>query len=94
MFIVLAILGICITIEKLNVWQSRMYIHTPGWHTIDSITSFPSLSLGGTGGAVGGSGLPSGSAAGSVVGVKDSWCLQHVWRLFAVLFSHERQPAM
>jgi len=37
-FIALAILGICIMIEKLSVRMQRMFIHTPGWHTIYFIT--------------------------------------------------------
>jgi len=42
--IALAILGICIMTEKLSVGMWRMYIHTPGWHTIYFIT-FISVSV-------------------------------------------------
>jgi len=37
-FNVLAILGICIMIEKLSVEKRRMYIYTPGWRTFYFIT--------------------------------------------------------
>jgi len=36
--IALAILGICIMIEKWSVGTQRMYIHTQGWHTFYFIT--------------------------------------------------------
>jgi len=36
--IVLAILGIWITIAKLTIGMQRMYIHTRGWHTFYFIT--------------------------------------------------------
>jgi len=36
--ITLAILGICIMIQKLCVGMPRMYINTPGWHTFNFIT--------------------------------------------------------
>jgi len=44
MFIVNAILGICIMIENLSIGKRRMYIHTPGWHTFYFIT-FISVSV-------------------------------------------------
>jgi len=42
--ITLAILGICIMIEKWSVGKRRMYIHTQGWHTF-YFTTFMSVTV-------------------------------------------------
>jgi len=81
-------------IEKLSVWKWRMNIHTPGWHTFDFITFYPSLSPSGTGGIPGGGGLPGGGAASSGGGEPVPLRLQRVSRFFAVPLWHRRQPGV